>query len=182
MAQFVHQIDRLIGSPLKRNQLTAVVIAYRAWTRKVGGGPHARRLEGKLALCNRVLGHVTTFYAIRSSLRAYGKDMWVDLVTENQTSDRLGLTLTGSLEATGVYPAYAGTSYDKNNRAWRYDWGGSSADMAAAPPGRSTTRVPIAMGYLPMHFNGTILNVQPEILVSSVDSTSSWCSLPVPNR
>ena len=166
MVRFNSAVGELTRQPMNRARLERVILEYGGWTRALGSLWRMRELDEKLALCDQYARDVQAWYTVHSAPAAYGKDMWVDWTVRNDTDRAIVVNQGGTLWARGTYPAYRG-EWDRDKQAWRYYWGGSSADpqVLVAPGRQESTCVGIGPGYLPMRPDGTITRVRPDLLV-----------------
>ena len=182
MLRFHRTAHELTRSPLDDTRLNRVITAYAEWAGVVGGRWRVASLQNELTLCRGYDRRIRASYAVHSSPALYGKDMWVDWTLRNDTTRRVMVDQGGALWARGVHPSYRG-EWDPALRAWLYTWGASSADpLSIVRPGRQVTlRANVALGYLPMRLDGSIIRVRPDLWVSPPRGQGlyQYCAVPV---
>ncbi len=107
----------------------------------------------------------------------HGRRWWMVLVFDNDTAKTYLLNISGSMKATHVVGKGSWWGRTRDG-AYVFRWGGSSADMAETPPGRSTKLVGLSGG--PEVWtapNGRVYDARPEVFFKA---GRIGCSLPVP--
>ena len=180
--EFLTRVDGLTDTPLDGNSLDTVLAAYAAWADSIGKGRPAKELIETRQQCLALARRVRLGYAVWWEPTAAGKDIWVQLITHNNTDEPLGIILRGSLWAWHPDPAWSperNLQMHRGRLAEQFTWGGSSADETSAKPqARTTTFVGIGEFYkVHLANDGYFFDIRPEMSVSTPDI---WgCSLPV---
>ena len=117
-----------VDGPLDEALLRQIVDAFEEWGRTIGRARETRILYVANP-CVPMREHVHASYEIRHRPESGGVAVWVEVVLVNDWSEEIYLDHGGRIGATSVRPD-GGTTI--------YDWGGSSADTAAAAPGKTS--------------------------------------------
>jgi hypothetical protein len=177
---------RMTRAPLDQAEHARLLNVFEPWAARHWGAKRSGSLRRSLEACQRYKKAVSAGYALWWDYTPEGRDWWIQIIVDNRTTERLLVSLGGTVWADGVPARYRdpyGPATHWGRTADQYSWGGSSADTFYAPPGQRT-RSFVGIGeFYKVHLTreGEFFDIRPEVTVGPPAGGSyAWCAVPVP--
>jgi hypothetical protein len=164
------------GSPLNRPGLAAVTRAFAKWAGSVGKGSTAAKLVSARRDCSQLQRSLSASYRVWWRWTDDGRAWWVDVTVVNDSHQRIGINLYGTIRATGLQSGEA----RKPHALLR--WGGSADDEISVDR-HTVLRTAVVVGAdrdIHTTADGSVRVARAEVVAYLPGRRPWWCAPPAP--